>query len=209
MDLSKLPRMSKTDRPPNDPEDAPLVAETAEVPPAAPPAAPVRPVEEVYEPGTAGIGAEVWLSAVIGLICLLMGRNFAGWLLARLTGRTYHTGVNWVEGPRAGTEVAYTELLGAPIWTDSAMFLFGLALMFEAVVLATVHSRFRAKRPLLVVALAVAVVATAYNVFVALRLLMDGALPLMSLLAAAFGGYIAAHEWALLKRLPRSRPVAA
>lgn len=206
MDLSKLPRMSKTDRPPNDPEGAPPVVGTGEVPTVGA-AAPVRPVDEVYEPGSAGIGAEVWLSAVIGLVCLLMGRNFAGWLLARLTGQTYHTGVNWVEGPKAGTEVAYTELLGAPIWTDSAMFLFGLALMFEAVVLATVHSRLRAKRPLLVVALVIAVLATGYNVFVSLRLLIEGTLPLMSLLAAAFGGYIAAHEWALLKRLPTSRPV--
>lgn len=236
MDLSKLPRLSKTDSPPPaDPAvDAPpapeLVGTTSAPPvgycrcgaplragarfcdscgtPVAGAAAAVEPI--AYVPRDAGVGAEVWLSAIIGAFLMLMGRSFAGWLIARATGQPYVTGATWApgndKGYPAGSPVGYWELEGFTALSDSAIFLFGLAMVLEAVVLALIGTRFRRKAALVTLALAMTVVATAYNVFVAGKIMSaGGGLPLMSLLAVAFGGYIAMYEWRLLQSL-RSVP---
>ena len=47
--------------------------------------------------------------------------------------------------------------------------------------------------------LLIAIIATGYNLVVALMLFSTGVLPLFSLLAIAFGGYIVMHEWRLLQ----------
>jgi hypothetical protein len=154
-------------------------------------------------------GAEIWLSAIIGFICLMVGLNFAKYSLARLSGKPYHTGVNWVAGPNAGQEVAYPELQGFTMLTDSAYFLFGLALIFEAIMLAVVTRSARWGRALLMLALAVAVIATAYNLFVVVRLFAAGVLPIPSLLAVAFGGYIVASEWRMLQSMKTGRALSA
>lgn len=186
MDLSKLPKLSETPAPPEPISPAPSQT----------PARNTLPIDDGM------VGAEVWLSAIIGLVFLLLGRNFALYLFSLITHRPYHTAVNWTSGAHAGEEVAYPDLVGYVMYTDASMFLFGLALLFEAIILAAVHSRIRSKKPLVLIALLVAVVATALNLIVALMLFSAGILPLFSLLAVAFGGYIVAHEWRMLQALP-------
>src|SRR5439155_8780801 len=112
MDLSKLPKLSESPAPAPPPPDA-------DQPIAAAPSAPPNR-EEI---GTM-IGAEVWISLIIGLIFVMLGFNFAKYSFALLTGRQYHTHVDWQSGPKAGNEVAYAELEGDAIWNDSALFVF-------------------------------------------------------------------------------------
>jgi hypothetical protein len=148
---------------------------------------------------TPGIGAEVWLSAILGIILMMVGMSFAQWVIASMTGGTYHTNATWTEGPKVGQEVSYWELEGFPALRDCAIFLFGLAMALEAVVLVVVHSRIRSKRPLLFFALTITLIATALNLVVAGKLFAVGVLPFLSLLCVGFGGYIAAYEWKLLR----------
>lgn len=190
MDFSKLPKLSQSPAPP---EQAPVEA----TPPAqVVSSSPVQPLRV-----TPGVGAEVWLSAVVGVVCLLLGRNFARYWMAKLTGREFQTGVFWTAGPNAGKEVNYLQLEGGTAWNDAAIFLFGLALVFEAALLAVVYSRFRFKMQLVMVSFLITVLATGFNAVVAVVLLNKGVLPLWSALAVAYGGYIAAYEWRLMQFL--------
>jgi hypothetical protein len=222
MDLSKLPRLSKTEAgAPDEGTDSPAVR--ADPQPVVPTpfcrqcGAPLRAdarfcdscgaptaIDYASRPAASadpGVGAEAWVSALIGVILILVGRSFGGYLAATLTGQPYHTNVTWMQGPKEGQEVAYWELQGFTALSDSAIFLFGLTMVLEAVVLALVNTRFKAKVSLVTVALFVTVLVTAYNAVVALRLIASGILPITSLLAVAFGGYIAIYEWRLLQQL--------
>jgi hypothetical protein len=235
MDLSKLPRLSKTDAPP-----APDAAASEPAPPgargfdpvlttSAPAAgycrcgAPLRlgarfcdscgaPVDPGVSPPVAsyasapirtdvGVGAEVWLSAIIGAVLMLIGKSFGGWLIAAMTGRAYDTGATWAVGERTGQPVAYWDLEGYAALNDSAIFLFGFAMVLEALVLALLNTRFRHKVGLVTTALVITVAATALNLFATAKLLSANVMPLWSLLAVGFGGYIAVFEWRLLQQL--------
>lgn len=196
MDISKLPRMSETGK------HAP--------PPASADQAEARPDVERHpsdvehravEPVRVGIGGEVWMSLIIGLILMMAGWTFARWAIAKMTGQAFHTNVKWTAGPKAGQEVDYFELQGFTAWTDMGLFLFGLALVLEAAMLAVVYSRAGGKVVLTMLALLVTVLATALNLFVAAKLLGIGIMPLMSALAVAFGGYMIMYEWRLLQQL--------
>ena len=230
MDVSKLPRLSKTE--PGAPSlagEAP--ADGSGAAPGAPVAVPVSFCKHCGAPLRAGarfcdscgastgidyasrtpagadpgVGAEVWMSAVIGIVLMLVGRSFGGYLAATLTGQTYHTNATWTAGPKEGQEVAYWELSGYTALSDSAIFLFGLAMVMEAAVLALVNTRFKAKAGLVTVALLITVLATGYNLVVALKMLTANTLPITSLLAVAFGGYVALFEWRLLHQLRAAR----
>src|SRR5437667_12547487 len=105
MDLSKLPKLSETPKPPqNDPprDPAPSAAERANL--------------DAVE---AGAGAMLWISIILGLLCMAIGRNFASYVIAKISGRGYHTGVNWVAGPQAGSEVGYWDLQGYTAFHDA------------------------------------------------------------------------------------------
>src|SRR5262245_2700588 len=124
MDLSKLPRLSETDK--QGPVPQPQTVES--------------PALRAYaEPINEGAGPQVWLSAVLGVVFMLLGRNFARYAFAKLTGGEFHTGVIWQMGPKAGQEVSYFELSGYTGYTETGIFLFGLAMVMEALVLALVH----------------------------------------------------------------------
>lgn len=227
MDVSKLPKLSQTPAPPGN-TDSPPVGPDDVPPPAVATSAYTAWCRECHAPNLpgsrfcvgcggklksesesslgVGMGAEVWISAVLGLLFMLLGKSFGGWLLARATGATHHTGIDWQPGtPLAGQEVAYWDLMGYPALTDSAIFLFGLAMLLEAVALATVYSRFRAKRAVLVLAMLIALAATIHNLVVAVKLLEAGITPLLSLFAVAFGGYILMCEWRLLPETRRQQ----
>ena len=187
MDHSKLPRMSNT---PDRPADAgPPPAEGV------PYAAPAR------EPRDPGAGAQAWLSGILGVICLLIGANFARWLLS---GGTWTTGVIWTAGPKAGQPVAYFELQHGQAWTETGIFLFGLALVLEAaMLLASSRAGPGVRRATVGAALVVTALATLVNAGVAAYLVSIGVtLPLFSLLATAFGGYMVATlagEWSRVR----------
>jgi len=189
MDFSKLPKLSDTKAP-----------ERAAGAPETPPESPRRGIDyHPPHPAPTGVGAEVWFGAIIGLVLMLISRTFGSYLIARLTGRPFHTEVTWTVGPNIGQEVPYTQLDGGTFYSDSSIFLFGAALMIGAVAQAALASRFRAKRAVAVVSLACMAAATAYNIFAIVLLLREGITPVMSLLCVAIGGYIVYYEWSAVK----------
>ena len=195
MDLSKLPKLSESPAPPPPVQD--------ETPAPAP-----QPIDYGHGP-TIGvsIGAEVWVSLIIGIIFLMLGFNFARYAFTTMSGHAYHTHVDWTDGPKAGTEVAYPDLTGDVIWNDSALFIFGVALILEAIVLFIAGTNSTLKRPLVGFAAFIAAAATLLNLIAAAKMFSDGIMPLVSLLAVAFGGYMAAYEWKLYVALrPRPAP---
>jgi hypothetical protein len=189
MDLSKLPKLSERENSaPPPPIPTPVNSPT-----------PQRVAD--YQTIETSATAQIWLSAIIGLILLAIGRAFAQFLIAKLTGHEFHTGVIWQSGDLAGQEVSYFQLQGYTAFSDAAIFCFGLALILEAIVLAVVRRNTSANRALLAAALFITACTTAFNIVVAILLLQISILPLLSALAVAYGGYISIYEWQLLKRL--------
>ena len=148
---------------------------------------------------------------------LFVARQFPAWLLTTITGGTYNTGMQWGQpqsagDPVQGTPVGYWELmsfsnLSAPdvAWTDLGLFLFGLAMVVECVMLvASVRAAAGVRRLTLAAALALAIAAAVVNLIVLIYLLSIGlTFPLWTLLAAAFAGYMAFYlwgEWTLERR---------
>lgn len=199
MDYSKLPKFSQTSVPPTTDADAePPIANTAHPQSQAP----------HYSQNEPGMAAEIWISAVIGLVMLMMGWNFARFLGATLTGQTFHTNVTWeTDDARGGQEVRYFELQGYTAWTESGLFLFGVALLIEAAALAVARRPSKLQKSLIVVALILSVLATVYNLIAAGLVFSIGLLPIVSVLVVAFGGYMAMFQYKLLKTIsPPARP---
>ena len=219
MDLSKLPKLSQT---------PPQTGETSPAADSAFPAAaaiehcrscglPLRVgarfcdgcgavVPHAGERLGAGAGAaEVWISAIFGIVFILIGKTFGAYLWSVITRQPFHTGVNWTSGELAGTEVTYPQLQGFVIWIDSAMFIFGLALLLEALAMALTRTQVRFKHVVVSLGLLIAVIATGYNLVVVFVLFSQGLLPLLSLLAVAYGGYIVISQWSLFRSTQASR----
>lgn len=195
MDLSKLPRLSETDKhspPPPPPQ-------TSDQP------APVLQYQSVAP--SSDIGGQVWLSAILGIVFMFMGWNFARFLGAKLTGQPFHTGVAWQVGDKAGQEVDYFDLEGYTAYTDTAVFLFGLSMVLEAISLVKAQRNTPGSRAFVAFSLAVTVATTLFNVVVALMFMSKGTPPIISLLVIAFGGYMAMSEWQVLKRMQMAAPV--
>src|SRR5205809_967388 len=156
MDLSKLPRLSKTDAPPPSPDASDVAADPDG--PAPPPA------------------------AATATFC-------------NRCGAPLRPGARFCDSCGAGTGIG-SDYAAAPVRAEPGV---------EAAVLALVNTRFRAKVALVMFALFITVLATLYNIVVAVKLLTVNTLPITSLLAVAFGGYIAVYEWRLLQQLRLAR----
>ena len=194
MDFSQLPKMSKT--PPTPTADGELPQAT---PAAARDVVPEARVVYVPAPYDAGFGS-VWLSLIAGLIFLAMGQTFGRWLVARASGREFATGVNWTAGPKEGTPVAYFELMGGTAWTDTGLFLMGVALLLDAAILGILASRGRHNRALVLIAVAVTSIAMVINAGVVAYVISIGiTLPLTSLIALAVGGFVVFDHAPVLK----------
>lgn len=184
MDLSKLPRLSETDKhaPPPQPE--------AKLPPQ-----PARQADFAYaQPVSAG-GGEAWFSIVIGVIVQLMNTRFWSFVGSRLFGSEFpYSGTD-----ETGAPMAYT---ASVFFTgDLAMVLFGLVLILEGAVIS-----FSRKGSLVMVAFALTVFATLFNLYYVVSMMNKGyGLQLMSALAVAFGGYIAMYEWRLIQTMRLGR----
>ena len=191
MDVSKLPKLSDT-----------RAAEDAAGPPAEV-AAPVEsagggpiPYRSPPTPRPPMLGADVWISTVIGLLFVFLGLTFAKFALAKLTHQPFDTGVIWSDpDPRAGQPVAYFDLTGYTAWTDMGAFLFGLTLLLEAASKAAVVLRpGTASRGLLASAAVLTGVTVGLNLYACGLLLHAGITPILSGLAVAFGGWILFDE---------------
>jgi hypothetical protein len=186
MDISKLPKFSDSPLPPPPPNEPEPVAEMS-----------ARPYQ------SAGIGANVWVSVVIGLLMIFMGLNFGKFVVAKLTGQPYHTNYTWpaapgTEGP--GPEVAYFDLQGFTAWSDMGEFLFGMVLLLEAAAKAAIAIRpGYTSRFILFLAVVLTLATVLLNLFVCYRLMSVQITPIISGLAVAFGGWIMVDEWRMLR----------
>lgn len=193
MDLSKLPRMSKTDPPP------------ADAPAAACPACgePLRPDAKFCDRCGAAVGAgavdyalrfdpppsygEAWISLGLGAIFLFVSPRFFQWLA--------HPSRTDFDATDTATGAVIPYMKSAFFWSDAGPALFAVALIFEGLVIL-----FARKKPLIVVSLVVTAAAVLANVVAVVQLQrINAGFPLASGLAVVFGGYIAWYEWRLLQ----------
>jgi hypothetical protein len=141
----------------------------------------------------------VWVSAIVGLICIMLSWNFAKWLVTTLSGQTYNTGVNWIDGPNAGQPVGYFELATGWGYTEMGMFLLGVALVVEAAVLFVYLKGLTASRWPVVVCLVLSGFALLTNLTVCGYVLFLGLMPIYSLMAVLVAGMIFFERKAMLR----------
>jgi len=168
MDLSKLPKLSETPRPPAQGDPPPAESERR---------------DEGALPPT---GGEVWISIAVGLIMLFLYPRFLQWVFSRLFGTHFNEFVT-----PAGEVVPYPQM--PEFWADLGPTLFGIALLLEGLVLL-----FAKKRAVLWVAFVLMVGTVAYNLVYAIASYSRYGLAMASALAVVFGVYIAMHQWRLL-----------
>jgi hypothetical protein len=182
VDLSKLPRLSGSELPP-EPPSAPGPSQPAVEPKnvaAFPP-----PIINAYRPG---IGPEVWIGVAVGLLLIAISRHFPAYLIDQMTGRPYHTGITFVSD---GSEVPYPQVEGFAMLSDAAVFSFGAALVAEALLLLlAVMAGGIVMRGAMILAICLTLAATLFNLFVSIKLLQADVMPQLSGLAVAFGGYM-------------------
>jgi hypothetical protein len=205
MDLSKLPKLSDTRAAggpvPGEP-DRPMDPTPVEPLPA--PVAYRHPATV----GPPGIGADIWISTIVGLLFLSLGFTFARFLGAKLAGHPFHTNINWQTGPLTGQEVAYFDLEGYTAWMEMGVFLFGVTLLVEAVSKTAIALRPGiVTRTLLMLAMALTAVTIGLNLYACMLLQKIGLTPIMSGLAVAFGGWVLYDEYQTLKAYRRPVPV--
>lgn len=193
MDMSKLPRLSQTNK-----DDAPTPIPGGAPPPPMP--SPDRNVPDyqprdrvAYDPGHS-TGAEVWISIAVGAILLLMFRRLLQYVSHVLFG-TFFAPYLMPDG----TEVPYTSTLD--FWSDLGITAFAFVLIIEGIALAIGR-----RRPGVIwFAFLLTALATLYNLGYLLMTFSRG-FPIISALAVAFGVYIGLYQWNLLKgtsgRLP-------
>ncbi len=192
MDLSKLPKRSAP------PPQAPTPAASPEPPPPR-----VALDYSMAGDGILSLGfAEVWIVAILALIFLLLGRNFAGYELSHLTGHPYHTNVTWTDDAHPpNTEVPYPQLEGFVYLTDSGVFFFGIVLLAYGIGQAYVTMNLPGAAAVSLLTFFIALAGTLYNLGVSVKLFSAGVLPLMSILAFGLGAYLAFHQLSTFKAI--------
>jgi hypothetical protein len=171
MDLSKLPKLSKTQEQ--------LSAEPTPVEPAVK-VAPVAP-----STGGSHLG-EAWLSIGVGAFLLFFEPRFLQWASSRL----FHTAFNeFLDGN--GAVVPYPTV--PEFWSDLGITLFGLVLILDGILL------FTHQRTLVWIAFALTVITTALNLWWMIGSYSTFGFAPISFLAVIFGGYIASSQWRILQ----------
>jgi hypothetical protein len=177
MDLSKLPKLSETDkhRPPSQALDSP----------------PADPQPLHVEPRAGSAGPEAWISIAVGLILLLMSPRIWQYLLHRVAGSSF----TWTFNDAAGNPLTYPQTVF--FWGDIALALFAIVLVVEGLVIG-----FARWRGAVAAALALTILATVLNLGYVVWMMQQGyGLQIMPALAAAFGVYIAMYQKKLLDSL--------
>jgi hypothetical protein len=181
MDLSKLPKLSQTPSPPP-PVDADTAAQSSNSPP---------PIVHYERRGQeASPLAEIWISIVVGLILLVMYPTMIKYISSRLFGTAF--------APfelNDGTVIPYPKVY-PQFWSDLCITAFAFVLIFEGVALAMLRRRW-----LVMFAFGLTVTATLLNVGFVFATFATYGPPIVSLLASAFGGYIAIYQWRLLRSI--------
>lgn len=214
MDFSQLPKMSKTTAPPRLPseEPRPAVAPAVNDMPPPAPARPPSPSPSQPEPRPSYVdyahpgppaASSIWISLIVGLICLMLGWSFARYLIAVAAGKPFETGVNWVSGDKAGQPVTYFELQGGTAWTDLGFFSMGVALILDAALMLLATRRPIPNQPLVMAALAVTGFTLLLNLGLAGYLLTLGIMPIASMLLILVGGFVLFDQVPMLKRRSR------
>lgn len=187
MDISKLPRMSETNKhapPPTEP------AATPDGPPRDVAPLHARPVYARDDGPPAG--ADVWISIAVGVILILMAPRVWQYAFSRLFGSAF----TWTFTDAAGNPLPYTQSVF--FWGDLAMALFAVVLIAEGLVIG-----FARRRALVAAALGLTVLTTLFNLGYLVWMMQGGyGLQIMSALAVAFGVYIAMYQKRLLALLP-------
>lgn len=186
MDVSKLPRLSKTETP------------AASTDPPAPTPAPADygqqgPFRRVYS----GRGPEAWISVGIGLILLFAFPRFTQWWVHTV----FHTKapLPFTVTDANGDEIAYRQSMF--FFSDLAIASFAYALIVEGIALLLAGRN----RPAAVwFALVVTIAAVALNAWYLVSSFGEG-LALVSAFAVVLGGYMIWFQWTLARDLMAAR----
>ena len=211
MDLSKLPRMSKTTAPGSAPSSPPGTDTPA--PAAAPPRAVAAATE--YEPQPEplwGMWAEIWFMTLLGLVLIMFGKDVIRYEWATLRHQEFHTEIKWEGGEKDGQEIEYPELWGfvgipgGKMDTDLSLVLLGAMLIVDVAGRA-IATRLKtpARFPILGLVMLITVFVVGYNMVVAVRCFKANALPTISILAIAVGGFFVMLQAALFQSLLRQQ----
>jgi hypothetical protein len=179
MDLSKLPKLSQTERPPGD--AAPQTDVDAERASAARRVMREDEGPPLPEPG----GPEAWMSFGMGVLLLLLTPRLLQYLASPSTFPN-----KWKFTDPAGNPLAYTQTVF--FWSDLAMTAFCVVLICDALILLKARNR-----TLVAIALGFTVLTTLGNLAYLVGTFNSG-IAFMSALAVLYGGYIATYEWRLL-----------
>ncbi len=181
MDLSKLPKLSKTN------EAQQQDAQTRPPPPIDPPEPlPDVPYARQSQSAPAGGWSETWLSIGIGIFLLLFQPRFLEWLSSRL----FHTFFN--EFTDANNNIVPYQTL-PEFWSDLGPTLFGFVFIIDGLLI------FTRRRELYWAAFALTIIATAYNLLWCIGSYSKYGFAPISFLAVIFGGFIASAQWRLIK----------
>jgi hypothetical protein len=188
MDMSKLPRLSKTETP------APSNEPSSELPPvAADPLSYGRGGSYARVP--TGRGPEAWISIGVGLILLFAYPHFTQWWIHTV----FHTKTLPSFLPITlggdGPEIPYPK--SDFFFNDLSIASFAYALIVEGIALVLAG---RDKPGIVLFALLVTVVAVALNAWYLISSFGDG-FALVSAIAILFGGYMIWFQWTLAKEL--------
>jgi hypothetical protein len=195
MDLSKLPKLSQTnkadspgltDEPPADTGvDSPAVNALPEI-------APTR--QPFSAPLAAASMADIWISFAVGGILLLMAPRLLQYVFARST-------FGWTFTDEQGNPLPYIKSLF--FWGDLALTSFAFVLIAEGIVL--LLGRWLV---LLMTLFALTSAVTALNAIYVVVMLQRGyGVQLFSVLAAGFGVYIAILQWGWIQSLRALRSI--
>jgi hypothetical protein len=113
MDLSKLPKLSETPKPPPGQQEPP-------------------PADNPPPPDPVSVGMEAWISIAVGAFLLLMYPRFLQWLFHRIFGTHFNPFVD-----SAGNVVPYSQV--PEFWGDLGPVLFGVVLILEGLVMAFIR----------------------------------------------------------------------
>jgi hypothetical protein len=211
MDLSKLPRLSKTPTPPAEGQAPATTSPTLPADTAVFPCPYCRANVRVgakfcdscgaaisKRAARGGAAPEAFIGIVIGLLVLL----FAPMTLKYASFKVFHTTPPFVD-PETNARVEYVTLTdGSRIpypqyyefWSDLAVTSFGIALIVEGIVLLLSRSPVA-----IVIALAVTVSASLANLIYFVATYSSHGLALLSAIAVVIGIYMAWFQWRLLQ----------
>jgi hypothetical protein len=182
MDLSKLPKLSKTTQPQGS-QDPPQTPPSATPPPS-------PPLNYAIPPRSPAIGlAEAWISIGLGVFLLFI----------------FPSTIRYLHSPAAfdqnypitdgnGNTIPYTQSI--IFWTDLGVTVFAGALIIEGIVLAIAR-----KIGLVVFAFAVTVASAVFNVIVIVRAEPINGFPIFCGLGVVILGYMALTQWRIISAL--------